>query len=88
MQIVTWTLFSVNYFFDVIQWLVLFIAFFYLLQKMREERLERGEQRDKEGHLFEWTECSYMDERELPYKGGMPLYGIVTPFMCTTVALS
>lgn len=38
-----------------------------------------------EGHLFEWTECPSMEGRELPYKGGMPIYGIVTPFMCTIV---
>lgn len=39
---VIWTLFSVNFFFDVLQWVALFIAFFYLLQRMREDKLERG----------------------------------------------
>ena len=46
-----WTLFSVNSFLDVVQWLALFVAFFYLLQKMREEKLEkleRGGWRERE----------------------------------------
>ena len=47
-----WTLFSVNSFFDVVQWLALFVAFFYLLQKMREEKLERGGWRERGAALM------------------------------------
>jgi hypothetical protein len=38
---VTWILFGVNFFFDVIQWLLIFVGFFYLLQRIREESTER-----------------------------------------------
>ena len=73
---VIWTLFSVNFFFDVLQWVALFIAFFYLLQKMREDKLERGGCRGWGGAPLVGR-CPCMEGRELPSKERMPLYGIV-----------
>lgn len=72
---VIWTLFSVNFFFDVLQWVALFIAFFYLLQRMREDKLERGGCRGWAGApLVGRYPC--MEGRELPSKERMPLCGI------------